>query len=54
MKSEQIEHCRKALEAIYSAPMTDQERAEHKRRVAEEDARAERRRQPSPQLQLGE
>ncbi len=54
MKSEQIERCRQALEALYAPPMTEQERAEHSRRVAEEMARAERRRQPSPQLELGE
>ena len=36
------------------APMTDEERAEYDRLRAEEMARAERRREPSPQLEFGD
>lgn len=50
-----IEHLREcAALAAQSAPMTDAERREHLCRCAAEDARAEARRQPTPQLELGE
>ena len=40
--------------ALRSSPMSEQEQAEYRAAVAREDARAEQRRQPSPQLQLPE
>lgn len=40
------------LAALYAPTMTDDERREHRQRVAAEMARAEARRQPSPQLEL--
>lgn len=40
------------LAALYAPPLTDAERREHDRLVAREMARAEARRQPSPQPEL--
>lgn len=54
MKPEQCRECIKAMAALYAPPMTAAELAEYDRQRAEEMARAERRRQPSPQLELGE
>lgn len=52
MKSDQSRHCIEAMKALYAPTMTDAERAEYDRLRAEEMARAERRREPSPQLEL--
>lgn len=54
MKPGQTEHCIECLRALYSPPMTDDERAAYDSLRAAEMARAEARRQPSPQLDLGE
>lgn len=44
--------CQEALQALYAPPLTAEELREYNRQRAEEMARAERRRQPSPQLDL--
>ena len=54
MKPDQCRQCIEAMQALYAPPMTDDERAEYDRLRAAEMARAERRRMPSPQLELGE
>ena len=54
MKPGQAEQCRKALEALYAPPMTADELREYDRLRADEMARAEARRAPTPQLELGE
>ncbi|WP_165421740.1 hypothetical protein [Pseudoxanthomonas winnipegensis] len=54
MKPGQADHCRKALEALYAPPLSDAERAEYDRLRADEMHRAEARRAPSPQLEIGE
>lgn len=52
MKPDQCRRCIEAMTALYGPPMTDSERAEYDRLRAEEMARAERRREPTPQLEL--
>ncbi len=54
MKPGQAEKCREAMRALYGPPMTDEQIAEYNRLRAKEMARAEARRQPSPQLDLDE
>ena len=54
MKPDQCRQCIEAMTALYAPPMTDEERAEYDRLRADEMARAERRREPTPQLELGE
>lgn len=54
MKPDQCRQCIEAMTALYAPPMTDEERAEYDRLRAEEMARAERRREPSPQLEFGD
>ena len=49
-----VRRCDACLEALSAPAMTDAEMQEHLSRCAEEDARAERRRMPSPQLELGD
>lgn len=44
----------RALAALYAGQLSDAERREHDQRVADEMARAERRRAETPQLELGE
>lgn len=51
---DQIGMCDVCLEALHGPAMSAEEVREHLARCAEEDARAERRRAPSPQLELGE
>lgn len=41
-----------AMSALYAPPMTDADRAERRRLIAREMARAESRRAPSPQMEL--
>ena len=54
-RHETIQHLTEcAALAIQRTPVTDAERREHLCRCAAEDARAQARRQPSPQLDLGE
>ena len=47
-----MEHLQAAMAALYSPPMTDEERREFDRLRAREMARAEARRRQSPQLDL--
>jgi len=51
---DRIKRCDECLTALSAPAMTADEVREHLARCAEEDARAERRRDPSPQLELGE
>lgn len=50
--AKQSDFCRKALEALYAAPMTAYELREYDRLRADEMARAEARRAPTPQRDL--
>lgn len=52
MKPSFCQKCAEALDALQASPLTAVEHAEYDRLRAEEVARAERRREPSPQLQL--
>lgn len=52
--TDNVDRCDACLEALSAPAMTDAEVQEHLSRCAEEDARAERRRVPGPQLELGE
>ena len=51
---EQSKRCQAALAALYGPPMSEDERRHYNELRAAEMARAERRRMPSPQLELGE
>ena len=51
---EQSKRCQAALAALYGPPMSEDERRYYNELRAAEMARAERRREPSPQLELGE
>lgn len=48
----QSRRCQEALEALYGPPLSEDEIAHYNRLRAEEMARAERHREPSPQLAL--
>lgn len=50
--TDNVDRCDACLAALSAPAMTDAEQQEHLARCAEEDARAERRRVPSPQLEL--
>ena len=52
MNPGQVEKLVEAMKALYAPEMTDVDRAEHRRLVAREMARAEARRAPSPQLEI--
>ena len=51
---DQIGMCDVCLEALHGPAMSPEEVREHLARCAEEDARAELRREPTPQLELGD
>ena len=51
---EQSKRWQAALDALYGLPMSEDERRYYNELRAAEMARAERRREPSPQLELGE
>lgn len=52
--TDNVERCDACLAALRAPALTEEEVQEHLARCAEEDARAERRREPTPQLELGE
>ncbi|WP_337054017.1 hypothetical protein [Pseudoxanthomonas sp. USHLN014] len=52
MKPGQAEQCVKALAALYAPPLSEDELREYDRLRADEMARAEARRAPTPQLDL--
>jgi hypothetical protein len=52
IKPGQSERCVEALRALYAAPMTPDELAHYRSLRAAEMARAQARREPSPQLEL--
>ena len=51
---EQSKRCQAALAALYGPPMSEDERRYYNELRAAEMARAERRREPSPQLEFGD
>lgn len=52
MKPGQAQHCVEALTALYKPPLSDSELAHYNSLRAAEMARAEARREPSPQLDM--